>query len=119
MDSKCQCGGLFSAHSDQGPCYHSVDCKCTEFREEPKSEDAVVEMVRADMERRHEDYVVRKIREDLLSRSRVGIAKYGVTLEKSNLTLEQFLQHHYEELLDAANYVKGALMVLRGELPRT
>lgn len=56
------------------------------------------------------DGVVDAVREDLLLRSQFGIAKYGVTLERTDLTLRDWLQHAYEETLDQANYLKRAIM---------
>ena len=44
----------------------------------------------------------------LNSRSMVGVKKYGVTLEKANLSKEQLLQHALEELTDCANYFVAA-----------
>ena len=58
------------------------------------------------------DGVVEAVRADLLRRSQVGIAKYGVTLERTDLNLRQWVQHLYEELLDAANYAKRIIIEL-------
>lgn len=59
------------------------------------------------------DLVVEQVREDLLKRSKRGIEKYGITLDKENLPLEIWLEHQYEELLDAALYAKKAINELR------
>lgn len=56
------------------------------------------------------DSVVEAVREDLLQRSRFGIAKYGVTLDRTDLTLRDWLQHAYEECRDQANYLKRSIM---------
>lgn len=56
------------------------------------------------------DTVVAAVRADLLRRSELGIAKYGVTLDRTDLNLRDWLQHAYEEHLDAANYLKRAIM---------
>ena len=56
------------------------------------------------------DMVIDAVRTDLLQRSQLGIKKYGVTLCEGGLTHRQFLQHAYEEALDLANYLKGAIM---------
>jgi hypothetical protein len=56
------------------------------------------------------DTVVDAVRADLLRRSQIGIAKYGVTLDRTDLTLRDWLQHAYEETLDQANYLKRAIM---------
>lgn len=55
------------------------------------------------------DLIVNEVRRDLLNRSKVGIKKYGVTLNEANLKLSEWLQHAYEECLDQANYLKAAI----------
>lgn len=62
------------------------------------------------------DRVVEAVCEDLKKRSEVGLKKYGVSLERKDLTLEQWLEHAYEEALDLANYLKRSIMEIRGEL---
>lgn len=59
-----------------------------------------------------QDAVVEAVRSDLLQRSQFGIAKYGTTLERTDLTLRDWLQHAYEECLDQANYLKRSIMEL-------
>jgi hypothetical protein len=59
------------------------------------------------------DAIVEAVREDLLKRSQLGIAKYGVTLERTDLSLRDWLQHAYEECLDQANYLKRAIIELQ------
>ena len=56
------------------------------------------------------DAVVEEVRKDLLERSNIGIKKYGVTLERNDLTLKQWLIHAYEECLDQANYLKRSIL---------
>jgi len=51
-----------------------------------------------------EDVIIERLRETLLQRSQVGIRKYGVTLDKSGLSVIDWHRHHLEELLDAAAY---------------
>lgn len=58
------------------------------------------------------DRVVEAVRADLLQRSQVGIAKYGVSLERTDLSLRDWLQHAYEETLDQANYLKRAIITI-------
>lgn len=55
------------------------------------------------------DRNVEAIRQSLLERSRVGLAKYGVTTERTDLELADWLRHLQEELLDAAVYIEAAL----------
>jgi len=61
------------------------------------------------------DKIVEAVRTDLLARSQLGIAKYGTTLERTDLTLRDWLQHTYEETLDQANYLKRAIMKIDQE----
>lgn len=53
--------------------------------------------------------VVASVSDDLFKRQDVGIAKYGTTVDRQDLTREQWLQHMYEELLDGAVYAKKLL----------
>lgn len=46
---------------------------------------------------------------DILARQQLGIAKYGTTVAQNPLELRQWLQHQYEELLDAAIYCKRSI----------
>jgi hypothetical protein len=52
------------------------------------------------------DPVVERVVHTLRSRSKVGVAKYGVTLASSPDGTARMLRHLLEELLDAANYVQ-------------
>lgn len=52
------------------------------------------------------DRNVEAVREQLLERSAVGVAKYSVTTDKAGLTLGQWLQHLQEELMDACVYIE-------------
>lgn len=57
-----------------------------------------------------QDKVVEAVREDLLRRSQFGIDKYGISLERTDLNLRNWLQHAYEECLDQANYLKRSIL---------
>jgi 23S rRNA A2030 N6-methylase RlmJ len=46
---------------------------------------------------------------DIAERQRMGIAKYGMTVANNPLSLKQWLQHAYEEHLDAAVYLRRAI----------
>ncbi len=52
-----------------------------------------------------EDEVCRKIK----ARSEVGKKKYGVTMEEEVLSIQEWLKHLQEELMDAAVYVEKLL----------
>ena len=47
---------------------------------------------------------------DVLERQKKGLAKYGCSVADNPLPLRQWLQHQYEELLDAAIYCKRAII---------
>lgn len=55
------------------------------------------------------DKIVEAVRYDLRERSERGIKKYGVTLDRQDLNLKDWLQHAYEETLDKALYLKRAI----------
>lgn len=61
------------------------------------------------------DTVVERVRQDLLERSQKGIDKYGVTLDRGDLSLKDWLQHAYEECLDQANYLKKCIVEIEAE----
>lgn len=50
--------------------------------------------------------------EDIKKRQQVGIRKYQTTVASNPLELRWWLQHQYEELLDAAVYTKRAIQEL-------
>ena len=52
------------------------------------------------------DENVEAIREMLLQRSVVGLGKYDVTTERTDLTLDQWLVHAIEEALDMSVYLQ-------------
>ena len=53
--------------------------------------------------------------EEIARRQQLGIAKYGTTVADNPLPLRDWLQHQYEELLDAAVYVRRAIAELDGK----
>lgn len=53
-------------------------------------------------------------RKMLLDRSKVGLEKYGVTTERTDLTPAQWAQHAIEEALDFANYLQALKRNLEG-----
>jgi hypothetical protein len=46
---------------------------------------------------------------DIAERQKKGLLKYGTSVERNPLLLKAWLQHQYEELLDAAVYCKRAI----------
>jgi hypothetical protein len=59
------------------------------------------------------DKYVHQVVQNYEERSRVGIAKYGTTLERNDLTPVEWLNHLQEELMDATLYIQK----LKSELP--
>lgn len=53
------------------------------------------------------DANVEAVREKLLQRSVVGLKKYGVTTQRTDLENVVWLTHLQEELLDAAVYIQA------------
>ena len=51
---------------------------------------------------RIEELVIERIRQ----RADAGAVKYGTTLERKDLSFEQWLRHLQEELLDGAAYIE-------------
>jgi hypothetical protein len=55
------------------------------------------------------DNNVEAVRAKLLKRSQVGIAKYGTTTERGDLSPMEWLNHLQEELMDACVYLEAAM----------
>ena len=58
------------------------------------------------------DKIINKVIEKILKRSEAGYKKYGVGLDKAEQTLDTWLNHLQEELMDAANYIEKIRAVL-------
>ena len=50
--------------------------------------------------------IYKEVITDLISREKMGRAKYGTTVDKANLSEKEWMQHAYEEALDFAIYLK-------------
>ena len=59
------------------------------------------------------DKIVKRVLHKYTERSRVGIEKYGTTLERNDLTPEQWITHLQEELMDATLYIERLLFELK------
>ena len=53
--------------------------------------------------------IVESVSDDLFSRQEVGIKKYGTTVDRTDLSKKDWLQHAYEESLDLSVYLKTAM----------
>jgi hypothetical protein len=52
------------------------------------------------------DTIVEAVIEQLNSRSKIGINKYGVTLDRTDLTTLEWIQHAQEEAMDLCLYLE-------------
>jgi hypothetical protein len=59
-----------------------------------------------------ESETLKSVIKDLTDRERVGFQKYGTTVDRNDLSEQEWLQHAYEEMLDAAMYL-NKIMSLR------
>ena len=57
------------------------------------------------MEKEITDKVVLSVMEKYAERSATGLRKYGTTLDREDLTLDQWINHLLEELMDATLYL--------------
>ncbi|MBT7172087.1 MAG: hypothetical protein HN905_00290 [Candidatus Marinimicrobia bacterium] len=62
------------------------------------------------------DKIIESVVKKFINRSDVGYKKYGVTLHKDDQTLDTWLQHIQEELMDAVNYIEKTRQVLKSEI---
>ena len=62
------------------------------------------------------DKIIEQVINKIKSRSDVGFKKYGVTLKDDDQTLDTWLKHIQEELMDAVNYIEKPRSVLREEI---
>ena len=53
-----------------------------------------------------QDSIVKAVVEKFLQRSAVGIAKYGVTQDRTDLGVLDWIQHAQEELMDGILYLE-------------
>ena len=59
------------------------------------------------------DSVVTAVIEKFMQRARFGKEKYGTDLDRTDLTLEDWLEHSIQEKLDDILYMQKALKELR------
>lgn len=51
------------------------------------------------------DSIVKEIVNKFISRSELGIKKYGTTLDRNDLTIEEWVDHAVEECMDLMLYL--------------
>jgi|TARA_Y100000114_G_scaffold55128_1_gene50397 fructose-1,6-bisphosphatase len=62
------------------------------------------------------DKIIERVINKIKQRSDVGYKKYGVTLQDDDQTLDKWLTHIQEELMDAVNYIEKVKSVLSDEI---
>jgi hypothetical protein len=58
------------------------------------------------------DTITQAVLDQFRARAEEGKAKYGVTMDRGDLTTQQWLQHLQEELMDAVVYIEKLKMVI-------
>lgn len=66
-----------------------------------------------------EDSIVKSVIESFKQRSEIGILKYGKTLDRTDLTFLQWVQHAQEELMDAILYLEKIKQTITVLEPRS
>lgn len=56
-----------------------------------------------------QDPLVSRVIEKMSTRSRIGMAKYGVTMERKDVTTIEWLRHAQEEAMDLAIYLQRCI----------
>lgn len=62
------------------------------------------------------DFIVESVIDQFKDRSNVGIKKYGVTLDREDLTMLEWLNHLQQELMDATLYIEKLKSKLNYEM---
>ena len=58
------------------------------------------------MQQEIKDQIVLSVMAKYAERSRIGVEKYKTTLDRNNLTLDAWIKHLQEELMDATLYLE-------------
>jgi hypothetical protein len=58
--------------------------------------------------------VTEQVINDINARELKGIETYGTTMDRNDLTQDQWLQHAYEESLDFCIYLKKLIIIRNG-----
>jgi hypothetical protein len=61
------------------------------------------------------DSIVQTIIDEHIQRAEMGFKKYGQTLDRTDLSLVDYLQHTKEELMDAVLYLEKTIQLLQGK----
>jgi hypothetical protein len=60
--------------------------------------------------------VTQEVINDINARELKGLETYGTTMDRTDLTQDQWLNHAYEEALDFAIYLKKLLIIRNGNI---
>lgn len=58
------------------------------------------------MKQEIEDQIVKSVLAKYVERSNVGLKKYGTPLTRNDLTLDQWIEHLQQEMMDATLYLE-------------
>jgi len=61
------------------------------------------------------DRIVQEIKDKFEQRSQLGIKKYGTTLERDDLSTEEWLNHAIEECMDLILYLQRLKHKINGQ----
>ena len=59
--------------------------------------------------------ILYSIIDDLLAREKKGLKEYGTTMDRTDLTEAEWIQHAYEEALDLSIYLKKIIKLKKDE----
>jgi hypothetical protein len=62
--------------------------------------------------------ILYSIIDDLISREEKGLKEYGTTMDRTDLSEEDWLQHAYEEALDLSIYLKKIIKTKQNALSK-
>jgi hypothetical protein len=62
--------------------------------------------------------ILYSIIDDLISREEKGLKQYGTTMDRTDLSEEDWLQHAYEEALDLSIYLKKIIKTKQNALSK-
>jgi hypothetical protein len=62
--------------------------------------------------------ILYSIIDDLISREEKGLKEYGTTMDRTDLTEQDWLQHAYEEALDLSIYLKKIIKTKQDALSK-
>ena len=60
--------------------------------------------------------VTEQVINDINARELKGLETYGTTMDRNDLTQDQWLQHAYEESLDFCIYLKKLIIIRNGNI---